>query len=151
MSQGALAGLCGVSQATISRLEASEEEPSDIRVLSRIGRALGIALRDLVPERSQPISSLAPFEFYAYCPNPHCSSNNVKIEPKGPVVEWKSWKAYPEEDFVNINFCGSCGAELLKECPNCRRRFTDKYANYCITCGQTVWRVLTEEERELLF
>jgi transcriptional regulator with XRE-family HTH domain len=143
LSQAELAASAGLSQATISRLENSEEWGSDIRVLSKIAKAVNRPLSDFLPQTpAYPGNE----HFFALCPNPLCSRNRHSVNEKGPAVYWQSWSSYPSTEFADVNFCPSCGTELVKECPNCKRRFPAKESRYCIRCGERICKRPTSDE-----
>jgi transcriptional regulator with XRE-family HTH domain len=145
LNQAELAKEAGVSQATISRLESLESPPSDIRLLSRIAKAVKRPLSDFLPEQGSSCDT----EFWAFCPNPRCPDNKrVWISDEDPVlIKWDSWAGYPSAEFDETYFCPSCGTELVKECPSCKRRFPRKGKNnFCVKCGQTIFANPTQKE-----
>lgn len=143
MSQAALAKEIGVSQATISRLEALEDEVGDIRLLSKVARALGERLDTFLPEDVLRGGDV----FVAFCPNPHCESNKLEMDEDGnPSLTWESWNKYPSDQFNEYNYCPDCGTELVKECPNCKRRFETMKPRYCFTCGEEICKRPTEKQ-----
>jgi DNA-binding XRE family transcriptional regulator len=146
LSQAEMAAQAGVSQATVSRLEASEKHPTDVRLLAKLAKALETPLSELLPAGSD-----LPFrygeQFYAFCPNPFCSLNRTGIDKEGvPFVSWTSTTSYPSNEFDEVNYCATCGTELVKDCPSCKRRFDQQRTNYCVTCGERVSDHPTEEE-----
>jgi len=153
LSQGALAKEVGVSQATISRLEALENEGADIRLLSKIARALGQRLDALLPEdflKELSRDSIGDL-FVAFCPNPLCMTNKVGLDREGrPSVTWESAQSYPSSGFLEYNYCPECGEELVKECPECKRRFETKRPRFCFTCGARVCERPTDEEWKII-
>ena len=52
LSQAELAEEAGVSQATISRLEGLDQPPSDVRLLTKIAKAVKCPLSDFMPEQA---------------------------------------------------------------------------------------------------
>jgi transcriptional regulator with XRE-family HTH domain len=144
MSQAELAMAAGVSQATISRLESSAATPSDIRLLAKLAKALKQPLTDFLPQNAVFVPDQV---FYAFCPNPICNKNTLdRTGPLRRLVLWTSWRPYPSEDFENINFCGACGKELVKECPECRLRFVEEASEYCTRCGHKINNQPTQEQ-----
>ena len=148
MSQSELACYVGVSQATISRLEATETYPTNIRLLSKIANTLKVSLDALLPEEAlREMLSSSGDTFCAFCPNPFCKRNEHGLTQKGTVkVNWQSWQIYDSERFDRINFCLQCGEELVKECRNCKSRFESKDTRFCTTCGEKVCNRPTEAE-----
>jgi DNA-binding XRE family transcriptional regulator len=148
-SQADLASAIGVSQATISRLEAAESCPTDIRLLSKIAKALNEPLNALVPEQflEQLLPNFYGETFSAFCPNPFCDLNAHGLDATGAVaVSWKSWDKYDSSRFDEVNFCHRCGTELVKDCPSCKHRFDQKSAQFCMTCGTRITSRPTAEE-----
>src|SRR4051812_29596067 len=84
LSQAELASVVGVSQATISRLESSNGYPKDMRLLSKISKALGEPLSVLLPEDVlKEFSHHLGDSFFAFCPNPFCDRNTHGIDRNG--------------------------------------------------------------------
>src|SRR5688572_20857753 len=112
LSQADLARLAQVSQATISRLEAASEPPSDIRVLARVAKVLGLDLADLLD--GTPLDVAPADEFWAFCPNPLCDRNKtgVTADTGAPWLQFASSKRYLAQSWSDVNFCGRCGTEL---------------------------------------
>ncbi|MBL8875266.1 MAG: helix-turn-helix domain-containing protein [Phycisphaerae bacterium] len=149
LSQADLANKAGISQAAISRIENSDELPSDIRVLSKLARVLGVALEDLTDGTSVELQDPRPAGdgFWAFCPNPFCEKNQISRSTTDQVaVKYLTYRQYPAEEFVNINFCPGCGTDLIKECAECKRRIDNAYAKYCTRCGSKVTNRPTKEE-----
>lgn len=148
LTQVELAARVGVSQTTISRIEASEDQPSDLGVVARIARALNQRLADLVPEDDlDEFFGTGDQTFYAFCPNPLCRQNRYERAKDGnPVVYWKSWEPYPLGEFERVNFCPFCGEKLTKQCPDCTRKLPASYVRFCITCGKRICDRPTEAE-----
>jgi len=147
LSQSDLANIAKVSQATISRIESGGATPT-LQALSNIANHLGVPLRELVPER-QLRSLLGQDElsmFYAFCPNPFCQRNRYYEKDGQYFVSWTSGTSYPTESFDEINFCPSCGTELVKECPSCGRRLEGAGARYCTSCGNKISSRPTNDE-----
>ncbi len=149
ISQNKLAKEVGVSQATISRIETGDFEPS-LQILAKIARYFQIGLRELVTEeRLEALIDTGLVDYlYAFCANPFCDSNELYRKDGEPVVSWKSSKSYDANRYDEINFCPQCGSDLIKECPNCGRRLEEGYATYCIRCGEEIVDRPNEEEWE---
>jgi len=147
LSQAQLAAEAGVSQATISRLEKGEQQV-ELRTLAKIAKALGVDLRDLVPdsELEAALGQLEQNDFYAFCPNPFCPKNSFELKNGLPAVYWKSGQKYARERFGEVNFCTRCGEELAKECSSCKRRLEDVGTRYCVSCGRPITSRPTPEE-----
>jgi transcriptional regulator with XRE-family HTH domain len=153
LSQAQLATAAGVSQATISRLESADECPTDFRLLSKISKALEEPLAELLPPGylQEALVSTGEQVFAAYCPNPLCEENKHGIGRNGePFIEWSSSQMYAMALFGEINYCDSCGTELVKECPNCKRRFAKNATQFCRTCGERVCERPTQEEWNII-
>lgn len=153
LSQSTLANSVGVSQATISRIESTEDEISDLKLLSKIARELGVTLNELISEES--LNNLRGWSqgetFVAFCPNPFCSSNTIGLnKDESPFVQWMSSENYPADRFQEFNYCPECGEELIKECPNCKRHFITKRPRFCFTCGRKLCDRPTMEEWKLI-
>jgi len=142
LSQTELAAGIGLSQAGVSRLESSEYGPSDFRLLTKIAKALNQPLSDYISEDP----SIGLETFFAFCPNPTCKRNTVKVQSGIVNLFWTSWESYPVEQFGEINFCPHCGSDLIKDCSQCHRRFPQKESNYCIRCGAEICDRPTDEE-----
>lgn len=142
LTQRELAKRVRVSQATISRLESLPEPPPDILLLSKLARNLDTGLQDLAPgiELRQLGSDPEQDEeaFFTFCPNPLCRRNKYDLVNGEPMVYWNSWEGFPVNQYSEINYCGRCGTELVKECPNCQKRLGRKWAPYCVRCGERV-------------
>lgn len=147
LSQQELASLAGVSQATISRLEQNEHDPS-LQMLGKLARALEVDLRELLEESTlnQLLGQENQEDFYAFCPNPLCTSNKISRSEGTNRVAWTSGKNYPTDRYNEINFCTRCGTDLAKECPGCGRRLENEGTRYCITCGTQITDRPTDEE-----
>jgi transcriptional regulator with XRE-family HTH domain len=147
LSQTTLALAIGASQAAVSRLESSKEAPSDFRLLAKLARALKQPLSEFLKSTDILASNvLTEEEFFAFCPNPFCDTNELTNGRQGILVYWSSWASYPGEQFLEINFCPCCGTEFVKECGQCKRRFPKKESRYCIRCGEKICHRPTEEE-----
>lgn len=145
MNQEAFAQLLGVSQASVSRLESSPECPPDVRLVAKIAKALDVPLVELLPEELQNVDTPSEL-FFAFCPNPLCSTNELGMNAVGaPVVAWESGMKYRSTCFEDVNFCESCGESLIKECPSCKRRLT-KLAKFCLRCGERTYNRPTDDE-----
>lgn len=149
MSQDDLAQAIGHSQATVSRLEDLEKSPSDLKLLSKLARALSEPLADLLPQSFADEIFPANREdtFFAFCPNPFCSGNSTGRKENGNVYSsWKSNTQHSSEDYDTINYCGSCGTDLVKECSNCKRRISSGFPKFCVSCGNEISNRPTPEE-----
>ncbi len=147
LSQAELAEVVGVSQATISRLEKEEYEPS-LQLLAKIAKALDLELRDVVPagELAALLGQRGLEQFYCFCPNPLCDGNEILKKDGNAKVLWRSGAFYPTDRFEEVNFCTRCGEELAKDCPGCGRRLEDKGSRFCISCGTEIVGRPTEDE-----
>jgi transcriptional regulator with XRE-family HTH domain len=143
LSQVQLAEEVGISQATISRLEATQTYSGDLVLVAKLARFFRIPLKELLPYLQ---ADLTRDVFFAFCPNPLCIENTVTNEG---LVDWSSFKEYPSGDFPDVNFCTTCGTPLCKECPSCQRKFV-KFSLYCIRCGVRVCNRPTEEEAKMI-
>lgn len=153
LSQADLAALIGVSQASISRIEKSEQHP-DFKLYAKIAKALKVDLKDIAPEEMlEQLQRQSPFEnFYAFCPNPFCDKNEFgwNKDTMKSFVRWNSGKFHEAENYNKANFCSSCGTDLVKECPNCKQRLTDKGSRYCMGCGTEITERPTHEEWKII-
>ena len=145
MSQEQLATAAGISQATVSRLEKQEQEAS-IKTLAKLARALSVGLSELAPPEALRPGDLSDDAFYAFCENPFCARNKLKLADKRPTVYWESWQSYRGENWSDVNFCRVCGGDLVKECSSCGFRLTDKGGRFCTRCGKELTERPTEEE-----
>lgn len=146
MSQEQLASAARISQATVSRLE-KQEQAASIKTLAKLARALSVGLSELAPPealRSGDFSDDATF--YAFCENPFCVRNKLKLVNAEPTVYWESWQSYRSENWSDVNFCRSCGGDLVKECSSCEFRLADKGGRFCTRCGKKLTERPTEEE-----
>lgn len=149
MSQQELAGKAELSQATVSRLESLEEFPSDLKLLSKLARALSQPLAEFLPESfaDEFFPTNREDNFHAFCPNPFCSRNTNGRNQNGSVfVQWASNSNYSSLEYDAINFCGTCGIELVKECSNCGRRIGSGLPSYCVSCGNEISDRPTRQE-----
>lgn len=144
LSQEELAAAAGVSQPTVSRLE-KQEQVASVKTLAKLARALEVALSELVPPETLS-SGPAEDTFYAFCENPLCSRNKLKLVNKVSTVFWESWQAYRNEDWSDANFCRSCGSDLVKECSSCGKRLVEKGGRYCTRCGKKLTERPTKED-----
>jgi hypothetical protein len=110
---------------------------------------MGISLVDLAPDGYSP---RPPGDhFWAYCPNPLCEENEAGIgRDCEPYVTWKSGKNYLSDQFDDVNFCESCGRELAKECPSCKKPLEKANAKFCKKCGARICTEITEDEWNLI-
>jgi len=131
-----LAGLIGVSQSKISRIE-KLSGIHDVALATKLSGPLRIELTDLLSASArQGLHQSSADNFFAFCPNPLCRSNETKKLSDGKFsTTWKSGRRYPHAQFLQTNFCGRCGTELVKQCSNCERKFTDEHTRFCIACG----------------
>lgn len=149
MSQNELAQEAGLSQATVSRLEGLDEFPSDLKLLSKLARALSEPLAELLPESfaDEIHSTNQRRTFQAFCPDPFCSRNSTGRNENGNVYfDRKSNTQYSSQDYETINFCGSCGTDLVKECSSCKRRISNGLSRFCVSCGNEISNRPTTEE-----
>jgi len=149
ISQQDLAQRAQLSQATISRLEASDSPPSDVQTISKLARALKTGVAELLDGFPAP-SALVEGEveqFYAFCPNPFCSSNEVgRGKDKKVFVRWRSGEMYEGSTFDEVNYCRQCGTSIIKQCPSCKKTFRRQNTQYCVTCGTAVCERPTKED-----
>jgi transcriptional regulator with XRE-family HTH domain len=145
LSQLELAGALGVSQATISRLESSDEYPKDIRLLAKVARELEIPIAEVFPQGLFEGTDAAPF--FVFCPNPLCGGNDRTMRDGSPTLSYKAAK-HSAREFDKANYCKLCGTELVKDCPACGRRFTDGISKFCETCGQKIFPEILEDQWE---
>jgi transcriptional regulator with XRE-family HTH domain len=144
LSQSELAKSCGISQATMSRLENASEYSGDLRLLIKIARALEVRLRDLIPDLSHRVNNPDESEFFAFCPNPFCSTNTQLTSE--PFLVWSSLTSYDTDQFDSVNFCVECGSALVKECPSCQRRIEDNRHRFCLSCGARICERPNDED-----
>lgn len=150
ITQRDLAKKVRVSQATISRLESSAEPPSDILLLSRLARELDTTFSELAPgielrSGTHEIEREGEF-FFSFCPNPFCQRNKRDMLNGAHVMYWTSYDGFPCSEFNEVNYCESCGTELVKECPNCQKRLGKKWTRFCTRCGKRIIERPTDEE-----
>ncbi|MGD2252764.1 MAG: helix-turn-helix domain-containing protein [Anaerolineales bacterium] len=148
LSQADLAEMAGVSQATISRFEKGESQPS-LQVLAKIARALNMDVREIIPqERLDQIFGFEPLEkFYAFCPNPLCPRNEYGRDSEGTdYIRWRSGSTYSIDRYQEVNFCPRCGTDLVKECKSCGKLLELEASRYCISCGKELTNRPTKEE-----
>jgi transcriptional regulator with XRE-family HTH domain len=145
LSQEELAIVADVSQATVSRLE-KQEQAASLQTLAKIARALGVGLSELTP--TDALSPPDPHEdtYYAFCENPFCSLNRLHTSDGAPVVTWGSWQSNRTSSWAELNFCRSCGSDLVKECPSCSKRLDESGTRYCTRCGTQITKRPTEDE-----
>lgn len=146
LSQAELASALEISQAKVSRIEASESAPNDIRLIAKLARALVRPVSELLPDGFLDEAIRATSHFYAFCPNALCERNSRKLEGGKPFVYYISGDHHEAESFEYVNFCKSCGTALLKECPGCGKRLTESGTRFCVACGERIYRVITAEE-----
>jgi transcriptional regulator with XRE-family HTH domain len=149
LGQEELAAAAGVSQATISRVE-KQEQTANIKTLAKIARALGVGLSELVPAESLNSDGDDADSFYAFCENPLCARNKLKLENGNPSVFWESWQQYRNAAWSEANFCRTCGTELMKECRSCNKRFLEKGGRFCTRCGTENTTRPSEKEWEAI-
>ena len=149
LSQADLAKELGVSQATVSRIEALGNEVTDVRLLSKVSRVLEEPLATLLPPDllDQIREGTSHQNLVCFCPNPFCDSNEHSVDDTGkPWVRWTSGRDYLSSQADEFNFCPRCGEDLVKECPSCGRRFDTVNVRYCITCGTELCNRPTPDE-----
>ena len=147
ISQDDLAKKAGVSQATISRIESGDIEVG-LQMASKVARELDLELREIIPEqRLDEIFGhhLAEHFFSAFCPNPFCDDNSLSSAEQSLVI-WASGDSYPMERYEKVNYCPSCGEDLIKACPNCTLQLEKIGVRFCIACGETITDRPTSKE-----
>lgn len=144
LSQQKLAELAEVSQATISRLEKGEQE-INVKTLAKIARALDVELTELAPPDVLNSKAAAQDGFYAFCPNPFCRLNRRQLENGEATVRFSSGSSHASGEWTEINFCRSCGTDMVKECPSCKLRLKE-HARFCTRCGHELTSRPTPEE-----
>ena len=148
-SQSALAFRSGTSQATVSRVEASEQPPADTKLISQLALALDVNVTDLLAGMSVPSALLSSGQedFYAFCANPFCDSNQTERNPDGTcVVAWNSSQLHHASVYDETNYCVRCGEDLVKSCPSCGKRLKKAGTKFCATCGAVVANRPTKDE-----
>jgi|SRR5215469_3379926 len=145
MSQEQLASAAGISQATVSRLEKQEQEAS-VKTLAKLARALSVGLSELAPPQALRSGDQSDDAFYAFCEDPFCVRNKIKLVNEEPTVYWESWQSYRSENWSDVNFCRACGGDLVKECSSCEFRLADKGGRFCTRCGKRLTERPTKEE-----
>jgi transcriptional regulator with XRE-family HTH domain len=145
LSQEALAKAAGLSQTTVSRLEKGEQVAST-QTLAKLARALGTSLADLVPQEALNASDGDGDIFHAFCANAFCVRNKMAKKDGRAVVYWESWQPVPAQKWADVNFCRSCGNDLVKECPGCSKRMTEKGGLFCVRCGEKLTKRPTSDE-----
>jgi transcriptional regulator with XRE-family HTH domain len=144
LSQEALARRAGLSQTTVSRLEKGEQVAST-QTLAKLARALGTSLAELVPEDALKAAD-GDGDTHAFCPNPFCVRNKLTKKDGRAVVFWESWQSVSAEKWADVNFCRSCGSDLVKECAGCGKRMAEKGGLYCVRCGEKLTQRPTQDE-----
>lgn len=145
LSQEQLASAARVSQATVSRLEKQEQEAS-IKTLAKLASALSVSLSELASPEALRSGDFPDATFYAFCENPFCARNKFKLVNGEPTVYWESWQSYLSDNWSDVNFCRSCGGDLVKECSSCEFRLADKGGQFCTRCGKKLTERPTQEE-----
>lgn len=145
LSQEELATVADVSQATISRLE-KQEQSASVQTLAKIARALEVPLSELTPTEALNHSTFDDDTFYAFCDNPFCQQNKLTSKNGEPYVTWGSWQSNRVANWAELNFCHSCGGDLIKECPSCSKRLEDSGTRFCTRCGTQITKRPTDEE-----
>jgi DNA-binding XRE family transcriptional regulator len=145
LSQEELAIVADVSQATVSRLE-KQEQSASLQTLAKIARALGVGLSELTPTDALSPGDPDDDTFYAFCDNPFCPQNRFHNDNGSPLITWGSWQSHRSVNWADLNFCRSCGGDLVKECPSCRKRLDDSNTRFCTRCGTEITKRPTEQE-----
>lgn len=155
LKQSELAAKAGISQSTLSRLENTEIRSGGVQIVLKVARALGVTFSELVV--GTPMEGLIHDEsksgdsFFAFCPNPFCDLNEPSLNQDGSVrVDWDSSQQFSSSEYEEINYCESCGTELVKECKGCGKRLHRSVSNYCRRCGDPLNRRPTKDEKLLL-
>ncbi|MFW5840422.1 MAG: helix-turn-helix domain-containing protein [Planctomycetota bacterium] len=152
LSQAELARDANTSQSFVSRLERATLSDIDFGDLIATSRALhsspfdmceGTSFESFLGDVSDPLNE----KFVAFCPNPLCCTNTVRIGKDGnPLVVWTSQTEYQEAFFQQINFCGFCGEKLVKQCPSCDWRVSSAMESFCTRCGESLHKRPTDAE-----
>lgn len=144
LSQADLAHESGVSQSTISRIERGVYNPG-LDVFAKLARSMGVPVSDIAPEAISQLNDPEDEAFFAFCQNLLCDRNELTTDsPGGIAVLWKSYQQFPITSFGEVNFCTSCGEELVKKCPSCTRRL-QRGARYCLVCGTRIVEPTTDD------
>ena len=122
ITQKQLSSRIGCSQPMVSRLETQPEPPDKIDTLVSIQRELDIDISPwLKTARTRQAQNGRSF-FIFRCP---CCVTNGQA---------KTYEVDPKRH-DDINFCGVCGSNLIKECSACDENLSLKEHDYCGYCG----------------
>jgi hypothetical protein len=119
---------------------------ANVKTLAKLARALGVELSELAPPESLPSNYDYGDSFSAFCEDPFCESNKLKLVNNSPVVVWDSWQSYPMDKWGDLNFCRSCEGDLIKECSSCGMRLIDRGGRYCTRCGKELHSRPSEDD-----
>ena len=149
LTQAELGKRAGLTQSYISRLEGSEHATPSVKAIAELARALDETPRDLTAgtETEHLFQSDNQGDaFRAYCPNPFCRDNHIGWEDGVQTVRWSSFRRYSINEFSEINYCGYCGEEILKQCPQCNKLIESANQQYCVKCQASLNERPTEDD-----
>lgn len=121
------------------------EGSSNLQIIAKIARVLDIPVREIA-EVSTLLDWSSMESFYAICSNPFCKRNTIQLEEGEPSVSWDSGQFYQMTLWNEVNFCPSCGKDLVKECPGCGKILEERGPQFCIRCGNPIHSRPTSEE-----
>jgi DNA-binding XRE family transcriptional regulator len=148
LTQRELAERVGISQTTVSRLEAGQRIASlSPEAIEAISKEVNTPIMELIA--GSPMGYLADqrplTEFRAYCPNLACLSNQELS--KAGTGTWTHIMdcPYPPSMWEQIEYCIQCRHRLVKQCPKCGQPIISAEYLFCARCGRKLRDEVTEE------
>jgi transcriptional regulator with XRE-family HTH domain len=130
LTQAQLAQKAGIGQPYISKLESQVIKVPSIDTLLRLATALeadiyevcaGTTYGDESKKQARP--------GIGFCPTMTCPGADMETPFVTPLQD---------EDGEPINFCIHCGSGLIRNCPDCGRKFKEFY-KFCPGCGKRLY------------
>jgi DNA-binding XRE family transcriptional regulator len=148
LTQRELAECVGISQTTVSRVEAGQRIASlRPETIEAISKEVNTPIMELIA--GSPMGYLADqrplTEFRVYCPNLVCLSNQELT--KDGTGTWTHVRAYgyPSSKWEQIEYCDLCKHKLVKQCPKCGQPIIGAESFFCARCGRKLRDQVTEE------
>ena len=152
MSQRSFASF-GIKQAYLASIEAGNIASPSPEMLTNIARGLGLSIEELVEGTDLAGSpySKGGTPRKAFCPNNDCPKLVPNRLATGMIIPYRfsiDRFQVSRETTYEAKHCPYCGAELLTECPKCKKPIliADPLQTHCLHCGKGIFKPITEED-----
>jgi transcriptional regulator with XRE-family HTH domain len=139
LTQAQLAQKAGIGQPYISKLESQVIKVPSVDTLVRLAMVLEADIRELSAGTTYGDESKRQARpGIGFCPTVTCPGRDMDAPFVTPLQD---------EEGEPINFCVHCGSGLVRNCPDCSRKFKQFY-RFCPGCGRRLYPAQQESMDE---